>query len=271
MLNVHVITQNEPFYIPKMIDYIMCHSKSVNFVSFTVLKPTRKSKSIWFWIKERLKIYSVYETILVFIAFIITKCINILLRSKSPYSVKNKFKKYNIEEINTTDINNPDYITKLGEKSLDLIISISCPQLFKSEILKVPDRYCLNAHGTLLPRHRGVFGSWWTLFCGDNEAGSTIHTMELKLDAGEILWQQSFPIPKGSTQYSIAYRTKKEMAMGFTELFEEIENHMEKPIENNYKSSYHYAPTKQEGKNFHKLGHRIIKLKDISYMLASKY
>ena len=28
------------------------------------------------------------------------------------------------------------------------------------KLLKLPKKACLNAHGTLLPRHRGVFGSW---------------------------------------------------------------------------------------------------------------
>ena len=105
-----------------------------------------------------------------------------------------------------------------------------------------------------MPRHRGVFGSWWTLFENDDCAGGTIHTMELKLDAGIILWQESFFVNERETQYSIAYKTKMMMAKGILETINNYKNNNIPSISSSYKSSYHRAPTKQQGKEFHKRG-----------------
>ena len=43
--------------------------------------------------------------------------------------------------------------------------------------------------------------------------------MELKLDAGEIMWQDLFMVDKNDTQFSIAYKTKKQMALSIAEAY----------------------------------------------------
>ncbi|MBN2215635.1 MAG: hypothetical protein JW723_15505 [Bacteroidales bacterium] len=272
MLKVFIITQNEPFYIPKMISYLIYNINSnYSIVGFTVLKPTRKNKSIFYWIEERIKIYYIRELTIVTFLFLYCRLFTFITRENSPYSVRNIFIKNKITEIVTDDINSTIYLNKLSSINPDIILSISCPQLFKERILTIPQKYCINAHGTLLPRHRGVFGSWWTLFNNDKEAGSSLHTMELRLDAGKILWQQSFPVDKNDTQYSIAYKTKKQMTLGLLELFKQIDNQKERIIEPIYETSYHRAPTKKEGKLFHRKGYKIITLSNIGNILTSTF
>jgi len=272
MLKIIVITQNEPFYIPKMIKHLIDYTNNkYEIIGYTALKPTRKSKSMFYWFKERARIYTYFELLLVAFLFIFTKLINTLKLYNSPYSVRSVFQKGEITEIITKDINSESYISKLQKQKPDIILSISCPQVFKENILKIPKIYCINAHGTLLPRHRGVFGSFWPLYYNEEEAGATLHTMELKLDAGEILWQEKFPITDRDTQYSIAYKTKKQMALALVEIFNSIISNklsFKAPI---YKSSYHRAPTKAQGKEFHKKGLRILRLNDFKLILAKKF
>ena len=217
------------------------------------MKPHRKNKNMIHWINERVRIYNLYELLLVFIPFTFIKFIKIF---KSDYSFNSQkiFKKGQAINIETENINSTSYLNKLKELNIDIIISISCPQIFAEKLLKLPRIACINAHGTLLPRHRGVFGSWWTLFENDDCAGGTIHTMELKLDAGIILWQESFFVNERETQYSIAYKTKMMMAKGILETINNYKNNKIPSISSSYKSSYHRAPTKQQGKEFHKRG-----------------
>ena len=92
-MNIHIITQNEPFYIPKMIKYIYLNkTSSVNITSFTIMKPHRKNKNMIHWINERVRIYNLYELLLVFIPFTFIKFIKIF---KSDYSFNSQkiFKK----------------------------------------------------------------------------------------------------------------------------------------------------------------------------------
>jgi methionyl-tRNA formyltransferase len=270
MIKVHIITQNEPFYIPKMIKYLLDRrSASYEISSFTVLKPHRKSKSLFHWFSERAKVYTSYELILAGFAFVFVKVYSLVLFLGPGYSVRTALLNAGVPEFKTNDINNSDYINQIKSTAPDVIISISCPQLFGKKLLDIPSYFSINAHGTLLPKHRGVFGTWWTLFCDDSEAGGTIHTMELKLDKGEIFWQEAFPVEKKDTQYSLAYKTKKSMAVGLVAVLNRLYKNDIQVVNQHYKESYHRAPSKEQGKEFHKKGKTVIALRDLKKMLAT--
>lgn len=269
MLKVLVITQDEPFFIPGMIEYIRRFGGNEYAISaITVLKPHRKNKSYFHWFRERSRIYSFMELFLSASLFIYCKLFNAISGS-SRYSVKNLILKNNLKGIITNDINSEEYVNTIRDLGIDVIISISCPQIFKSKILSSAS-VCINAHGTLLPRHRGVFGSWWTLFEGDKYGGSTIHTMEEKLDAGVILWQKKFPL-NNDTQYSIAYKTKRDMAFGLVEVLKQINSGKMSPVEPQFESSYHRAPSKEQGKQFHKMGLKVIRVSDLKLIIGKKF
>lgn len=269
-MKILLITQNEPFFIPKMVKYLLYNAgKEYEISAVTILAPHRKNKNYLHWFQERAKIYTPIELLIAGILFIYTR-INNLLFSQGSYNVRSIIRKLNIAEITTEDVNSQKYINTVRDLNIDVIISISCPQLFKKDLLNSV-KYCINAHGTLLPRHRGVFGSWWTLFSGDQVGGSTIHTMELKLDAGEVLWQKEFPIEKDDTQYSIAYKTKRDMAIGLKEVLNQIAENKVSVLKPEYETSYHRAPTKEQGRESHKRGFKVISLKDIKFILAKNF
>lgn len=267
MKKVFIITQNEPFYIPKMIKYLL-EKDGFEIVGYTVLKPHRKNKSIYHWFYERARIYNILELLYVFLAMFYVKMIGLFT---SNYSVSKILSGKCIQQIETHDVNDNNYLDQLAGLDLDFVISISCPHLFGERLLNLPKKACLNAHGTLLPRHRGVFGSWWTIFKDDKEAGGTIHTMELKLDAGHIVWQEEFEVNKKDTQYSIAYKTKKMMSDGLVKVIEGYDTIIKNPITPRYKTSYHRAPTKELGKEFHKKGKKVLTLANLKFMLSANY
>lgn len=271
MLKVFLILQDEPFYIPKMVKYLLnTQGKEFSIVGYTIMNPHRKNKRMVDWVKERTKLYNFQELSFVGFAFLVAKLLS-KFGITSSYSSKKLLVGQKISEIESDDINSTQYINRLKELDLDIIISISCPQIFQGELLSVPKVGCFNAHGTLLPRHRGVFGSWWTLFLDDEFAGSTIHTMELKLDAGVILWQKEFEVQKSDSQYSIAYKTKRDMAFGLVEVLQKQYNNEKLEISPKYHSSYHRAPSRTLGREFHKKGKRVIVLRDLKKMLSQSF
>jgi methionyl-tRNA formyltransferase len=95
--------------------------------------------------------------------------------------------------------------------------------------------------------------------------------MEERLDAGDLLWQKAFPVRTGDTQFSLASRIKKEMAEGLTKLLEAIDRGEERPLEPRYEASYHRAPDRESGKEFHRNGHRIIKARDIPEVVRKDF
>ena len=45
-IKTFIITQDEPFYIPKVINFIIENEKNYEIIGATVLKPHRKNKTI---------------------------------------------------------------------------------------------------------------------------------------------------------------------------------------------------------------------------------
>lgn len=274
-IRVFIISQEEPFYIPKVIRYLAQHqNEHFKIVGATSLQPHRKNKTMKDWLLERTQIYSYWELFITTCFFIYCKVWYKLISKFgvfNPFSIKSIYQKYNINEMDTDDINSSTYLQHLKNLDIDVILSISPPQLFEKELLKMPKIACLNAHGTLLPRHRGVFGSWWMLYDGDKEIGTTIHTMVEKLDAGKIIWQKEMPLPTNATQYSIAYHTKKIMAEGLVETFNQISTNGLLVIQSKYQESYHRAPTKTQGNDFHKKGLRVVTFSNAKLTLSKSF
>lgn len=274
-LNVFIISQEEPFYIPKVIRYLS-ENQNDNFqiVGATRLQPHRKNKTMKDWLLERTQIYTYWELFITTCFFLYCKVWYKLLSKigmYNPFSVKAVYQKNGVQEIDTQDINSKEYLDELGKLNIDIILSISPPQLFEKDLLELPKVACLNAHGTLLPRHRGVFGSWWMLFEGDKEIGTTIHTMVDRLDAGAVVWQKEIPMPYKATQYSIAYHTKKIMAEGLVEVLNRYAKNKVKILLSPYTESYHRAPSKEQGKAFHQQGLRVVTFGNAKFTLSKSF
>jgi methionyl-tRNA formyltransferase len=273
MIRIFIITQEEPFFVPKMISFIAEKAASEGFevAGVTVLKPYRKNRSFSQWISERTQIYTAFELGLVGLGFVAAKLKNKLSGNQSSYSVSGVCAKKNVALFHSTDINSQEFIEHIKKLKVDIIVSISCPQLFQPPLLSTPKLACINAHGTLLPKHRGVFGSWWMLFENDPVGGSTIHTMVPEVDKGDILWQKEFDITSRHTQYRIAYQTKKDMASGIVEVINHYKNGVSQILQPKHKSSYHYAPGRKLGQEFHRRNKKILVIDDLRLMLAKEF
>ena len=78
----------------------------------------------------------------------------------------------------------------------DLIIVIAYGIILPSKFLSIPKYGCINIHVSLLPRWRGAAPIEHTLLAGDVKTGISIISISPKLDAGDILMQESFQLDK---------------------------------------------------------------------------
>ena len=78
----------------------------------------------------------------------------------------------------------------------DLIIVIAYGIILPSSFLNIPKYGCINIHVSLLPRWRGAAPIEHTLLAGDDKTGISIISVSPKLDAGDILMQESFRLDK---------------------------------------------------------------------------
>jgi methionyl-tRNA formyltransferase len=79
----------------------------------------------------------------------------------------------------------------------DLICMAGFPRILPAELLEIPSIGVLNLHGSLLPRHRGLLPMFWIYYRDDRETGVTVHWASSCADAGDIVAQDSFTLPRG--------------------------------------------------------------------------
>ena len=76
----------------------------------------------------------------------------------------------------------------------DYIFSFYYRYMITSDILATAGIAALNMHGSLLPKYRGRAPVNWAILHGETETGASLHIMEVKPDAGDIVGQVAVPI-----------------------------------------------------------------------------
>ena len=86
---------------------------------------------------------------------------------------------------------------QVGEKRVDLLCVAGFPWLLPLEVLEIPSLGAINVHAALLPRHRGPLPLFWIYHADDRTTGVTVHWMNERADAGDVIRQSAFPLPRG--------------------------------------------------------------------------
>lgn len=129
-------------------------------------------------------------------------------RSGRFYSIAAVARHYDVPCETVDDVNDPRFLERLQSVPTDLVVSVSCPQLFKRNLIHLPPRGCLNVHGALLPRYRGIAPSFWMMRHGESEAGVTVFLVNEDIDLGDVVEQQAFPILPNETLDRFIVRSK---------------------------------------------------------------
>jgi methionyl-tRNA formyltransferase len=87
--------------------------------------------------------------------------------------------------------------------SPDFIFSFYYRYMIPQEILDLARVAALNLHGSLLPKFRGRCPVNWVLIKGEEKSGVTLHVMEAKPDAGDIVAQKEVEIVFEDTAHTL--------------------------------------------------------------------
>lgn len=75
--------------------------------------------------------------------------------------------------------------------------------ILDSKVFNASSMGMLNIHQGKIPEYRGQPPAFWELFNGEKEVGITLHCVSEKLDAGDIVYQDSIPIEYDDVQESL--------------------------------------------------------------------
>ena len=76
----------------------------------------------------------------------------------------------------------------------DVIFSFYYRAMIPAGVLALAPGGAFNMHGSLLPKYRGRVPVNWAVLHGETETGATLHVMEARPDAGDIVDQTAVPI-----------------------------------------------------------------------------
>lgn len=115
----------------------------------------------------------------------------------------------------------------------DLMIVVAYGMILPQIVLDTPRLGCINVHGSLLPRWRGAAPIQRAIMAGDSETGITIMQIIHKLDAGDMLHKEFYPI-SSTDNASIVYEKLSQLgAIGLSKTLPLIEKGLLKPQQQN--------------------------------------
>jgi methionyl-tRNA formyltransferase len=107
-------------------------------------------------------------------------------------------------------INDPQYLSTLTARRIDVLLSVAAPEIFRPEALRAAP-HVLNVHNGRLPQYRGMMPTFWALLDGGREVVVTVHEMDEHLDTGAVLAEFPVPVDDGESAFEVS-RTAKAAA-----------------------------------------------------------
>lgn len=95
--------------------------------------------------------------------------------------------------------NNEDFINVIKSLKPDVICVVAYGKILPQEILDIPEKGCINVHGSLLPKYRGAAPIQWAVLNGDKTTGITTMYMGAGMDTGDMILKQEVEIGEDET------------------------------------------------------------------------
>ena len=107
---------------------------------------------------------------------------------------------YGLTVVTPDDVNTPELEQTVAELRPDFVFSFYFRSMIGANLLNAARLGALNIHGSMLPRYRGRAPVNWAILHGERETGATLHYMNARADAGDIVDQLAVPILDSSRQ-----------------------------------------------------------------------
>ena len=255
-----IFTQDERLYLPMPIAIVVEELK--NDIECIVLSPPMSTHGGFIkGIIKHLPIFGVKGTFIMGTRTLIAK-IGPLLGVKpmwsNYWSIEDLATSHGIPVHKVGDVNSEEMDLILREKTADLLISVSCPQVIKKQMLDQFKHGGINVHSAPLPKYRGLMPGFWILYHGEENTAVTVHNLGDKLDNGDILLQMPVKVESGETWDSLISKTKEAAGHALVKAIKNIEMGTVKYIPNNDEDATYFSfPSKKDAKEFRRRGRRM--------------
>jgi methionyl-tRNA formyltransferase len=247
-MKIAYLTTDDPIYLPSFFERVL--SIRADEAAVFVVPPLYKNQTALRAAQRYLRTFGLRAAI--------GLTVRVVRAKLGRQSIEGVCERHGVPCEATDDVNAPEFLEQLRSIGTDLIVSVSCPQIFKQPLIELPSRGCLNIHGALLPAYRGVMPSFWMLANDENEAGVSIFFVNDDIDAGALCAQRSFSIEPGETLDEFLRRSKAIAAELLLELLSQIEaGTVESTPLDLSKGSYYSWPKREDVRRFEAAGRRV--------------
>lgn len=136
------------------------------------------------------------------------------------FAIKNNIKVIQPEKIR----NNEAFISELKELKPEVICVVAYGKILPKEVLDIPEKGCINVHGSILPQYRGAAPIQWAVINGDKTTGITTMYMDTGMDTGDIILKEKVEIGPDETTGELWNRLAKVGAELLVKTLNEISN-----------------------------------------------
>jgi len=141
----------------------------------------------------------------------------------SSTAIKEAALKHAITVLDPDDLTDAQFLKNLKSFQADLFVVVSYGNILKKEILDMPSKFCINLHGSFLPKYRGAAPVNWAIINGDSSSGVTIIKMNEKMDEGDIILKKEVQIFSYDTAESLFKRLAHEGSAALLQAMDKIE------------------------------------------------
>jgi methionyl-tRNA formyltransferase len=255
-MRIFFVTREEPFYLPAFFERVIGQRRD-DVVGMAILSPVTPHHSWFKTILEHYTLFGIWDFFRQGTLFMIYKALDRIMPRRG-FSVKGVAMRFSLPIYRPQDLNSSAFLHILKEDIRpDILVSVTSPQIFRKTLLEMPPLGCINLHGALLPKYRGMMPSFWMLANGEREAGVTIHYMNRGLDDGDIIAQERFSILPEDTQDALIRRSKRigaELLLKTLSLIEKGE--IERRPNRREEATYFSFPTREDVRRFRAAGRR---------------
>lgn len=252
-MRIILITQNDPFYLARNLEYLLsARPRYADVVGCVVsdVSPFGKKES---FLRKTLKTHRIFGT-----RFFLRQALRYVVAKLNPKaSIFRMLNRNGIECIELTgSINSEASLARLRTYNPDLLISIAGNEIFRRPLIDLAPMGCLNLHSSLLPKYRGLMPSFWVLKNRERVTGVSVFFVDDGIDSGPILVQKSIEI--GNMSQDELIRQTKYLGMeAIIEAIKKIHAGDNETMENRDEDkSYYSFPTRADVMAFRAAGGR---------------
>lgn len=149
---------------------------------------------------------------------------------KSLKDIEEICKEAGINYAETPAINHAKTVELMREARADLGISLSNSYIPK-KVFSLPHYGMINIHGEILPDFQNAQSIIWQIYENHTETGYTIHRIDHKIDTGDILKQERYPLQfKNNLEDTVRFMVEETLIRSGKGLVDVI-NHFEKYLQ----------------------------------------